>query len=38
MSANERPFRLEKRGDRRDRLDTDSHCKRCGNEGLAPVR
>jgi hypothetical protein len=36
-SADERPL-PPRRENRRDRLGTDSHCKRCGNEGLAPVR
>jgi hypothetical protein len=37
MSADERPFRLEK-GEPKDRLETDWRRRRRRNEGLAPVR
>ena len=37
MSADERPFRLEK-GEPEDRLETGWRCRRRRNEGLAPVR
>ena len=37
MSADERPFRLEK-GEPKDRLETGWRLRRRRNEGLAPVR